>query len=862
MKFAGQILWENVLFFMRGFAFQSSHLSIRAGHRAVFASILAATLSTAAVLGAQAPAKPNSLQKSLQPKSDPRFQQAEALLQRGRVEEAVTEIRLQLADAPKSVEGYSLLGIALTSEKDFAGAFDAFQQALKLDPASARSRVNLGNFYLTQQKTDFAEREFRQVLRAAPANADANYNLGIILLAKNQPAEAILHFQRVMPPTAPSQLNLLRAYLRAGRTAPAMQLANTLSTAAATEVQTHFTLGVLLASEKQYRPAQLELEKANLLQPDTLEILTSLGQACLRGGDLGKAELTLQRAVTLKPDSPDALYLLAQVYNDQSRPVEALELLVKAHKLAPENTDIIFLLGRVSMLQNYFEDAIPLLESGIKLAPRRPDMRAALGESLFMSGKTDRAIAVFDELVKIDPTARSYAFLGLSYRHLGRFEEAQKYFSEGVRLDPHNASCLFNLGYIAGRQGNQAKAEEYFRLALKANPNFSDALLELANLRTNDKRYAEAADLLRRYVKVSRDPASGYYKLAMVERSLKQFDAAQRDLSVFQTLSKNTSLGPYPYQHLFDYLDNRASLSAWQKTQLDLTELQEQIKKHPGQPQDLYLLAEANLKLGKIDEAQSAIAQLDQLSGEDFRTQAGIGVLLAGYRQYDDAIRHFQLAAKANPDSDDVKFDLADAFLRKGQYQPALEAALSVSTGGQKDDAYLSLLGDIYSHLGDFAKATQIFEDAIRRNPDNDQYYLSLSLTELRAGNLSAAETTLKKGLARVPSSGKILWGLGVISALHGDADQASANLQRAVDLLPEWPGSYSVLGVLYYQTGQYSKAREVLDRFKGSRSSGLDTGRIEQALANAPADSQQPLSAAGRQQFLQIALTLADRTL
>ena len=157
-------------------------------------------------------------------------------------------------------------------------------------------------------------------------------------------------------------------------------------------------------------------------------------------------------------------------------------------------------------------------------------------------------------------------------------------------------------------------------------------------------------------------------------------------------------------------------------------------------------------------------------------------------------------------------------------------------------------------------------KDAIKRNPDNDQYYLSLSLTELRANNLSAAESTLSKGLERVPSSGKILWGLGVISALHGNSEQASERLERAVDLLPEWPGGYSTLGVLYYQTGQYDKAREVLSRFKGTHSTGgFDTSRIEQALANAPqtsAASAQPLPAAARQQFLQIALSLADRTL
>ena len=59
----------------------------------------------------------------------------------------------------------------------------------------------------------------------------------------------------------------------------------------------------------------------------------------------------------------------------------------------------------------------------------------------------------------------------------------------------------------------------------------------------------------------------------MVERSLHQNEAAQRDLSVFQTLSKDSSSGPYPYQHLFDYLDNRSNLAPQARTQLDQTEL-------------------------------------------------------------------------------------------------------------------------------------------------------------------------------------------------------------------------------------------------------------------------------------------------
>ena len=60
---------------------------------------------------------------------------------------------------------------------------------------------------------------------------------------------------------------------------------------------------------------------------------------------------------------------------------------------------------------------------------------------------------------------------------------------------------------------------------------------------------------------------------------------------------------------------------------------------------------------------------------------------------------------------------------------------------------------------------------------------------------------------------------------------QAADRLERAVELLPEWAGSYSTLGVFYYETGQIDKAREVLNRFKGSNAGGLDVNRIEEAL-------------------------------
>jgi tetratricopeptide (TPR) repeat protein len=839
------------------------HAFTSTGQYASLALIIAVVGFAAGSAAQQTPRRAHTSRPSAP--AEPALREAQTLVQQGLLDQAQEKVQELLKLNPASVEGYNLLGIIYSSAKDSANAVEAFQQALRLDPNSARTRINLGNFYLSENKLDLAEKEFRTVLGLAPRNRDANYNLALLLMTKGSPARAIPYFQRVRPQNVETRLNLVRACLQARRTAEALRTASEVSARNKDDLQLHFTLGVLLASEKQYKAAQLELEKANALRPETFEILYNLGQAYLRGGEKAKAELYLDRALKLKPDSPEALYLLAQVYSDQARPVDALDLLVRAHKLAPKDTDIIFLMARLSMTQNYFEDAIPLLESGLNMAPQRADLHAALGESYFMSGRTEKAIDEFKKLIDLESSARSYAFMGLAYRHLGRFDEARKYFDEGLKKDPGSVSCLFNAGYIEERQGNYGRAQELFQQALRSNPDFAEALLELANLRIKDKQFSEAAELLKRYVKLSRDPASGYYKLAMVERSLHQPEAAQRDLKVFQTLSKDSPTGPYPYQHLFDYLDNRSTLSPQQRTQLDVAELTEQIQKHPGQPQDLYLLAETYLKLGKMEEAQKSISQLDQISADDYRTQTGLGVLLARYRLYDEAIQHFQRALRDNPDSDDLKFDLADAYFRKGSYGQALETAGKVSAFGQKDDAYLALVGDIYAHLEDHGKAVEIFHDAINRNPDNDQYYLSLALVELRDGDLSGAEQTLQKGLARIPSSGKIVWGLGIISVLQGETVKAADRLERAVDLLPEWAGSYSTLGVFYYQTGQIDKAREVLNRFKGSNAGGLDVSRIEAALSQAPADlslSGQPMSLAARRQLLELALSIADRTL
>ena len=201
------------------------------------------------------------------------FAEAEALLQKGELEEAKSKTLEQINLNPTSSAGYKLLGIIYSEKKDYANALGAFQQALMLDPKSAGIHNNLGNVYLAQGKADLAEREFRKALLAYPANREGNYNLGLVLMANGKPAEAVPHFLQVKPQDTATRVNLAKAYLEAGKSTEGLRVAKEISVANKDDVQLHLTLGVMLATEKQWSAAQLELEKANALQPESFEIL-------------------------------------------------------------------------------------------------------------------------------------------------------------------------------------------------------------------------------------------------------------------------------------------------------------------------------------------------------------------------------------------------------------------------------------------------------------------------------------------------------------------------------------------------------------------------------------------------------------
>ncbi|HET8965418.1 MAG TPA: hypothetical protein VFN20_04335, partial [Candidatus Acidoferrum sp.] len=85
------------------------------------AAALLFLLSSPSAALAQQQSPPRKVAPRPAAKSDPRFAEVEAMLQQGRLDEAKQKLLDVLANEPKSIEGYNLLGIVCISQKDYQG---------------------------------------------------------------------------------------------------------------------------------------------------------------------------------------------------------------------------------------------------------------------------------------------------------------------------------------------------------------------------------------------------------------------------------------------------------------------------------------------------------------------------------------------------------------------------------------------------------------------------------------------------------------------------------------------------------------------------------------------------------------------
>ena len=311
------------------------------------------------------------------------------------------------------------------------------------------------------------------------------------------------------------------------------------------------------------------------------------------------------------------------------------------------------------------DEALPLLQQAVALAPAQPVLWHRLGEARLKNNQPTEAGAAFAELLRLQP-GNVHALFGLARCDLqaGRLTAARSRLQEAVAAQPNFPGAPSLLATVFERLGNPAAAEitrksvsgdgRYMGMA---DPLAVDlavygynpyALLVAASGEMSDGRPARAVPLLERALTLDPNDARLYRQLARARGRLGDLPGARTALERAVTLAPTD-----------------------EKIRGELVALLRETRDQPALEQVV---------------AAGLVATPDSAS---LHFEAGLLAARAG--RFDDAITHYEFAARAQPGESAAPCELAAIYFgtnraaagfavidRLLQAQPACQPALTL----------------------------------------------------------------------------------------------------------------------------------------------------------------------------------------
>ena len=198
-----------------------------------------------------------------------------ALINEGRLAEAIAQCRLSLKINPRCAETYVNLGLSFTQQGDLQLAVLNYRIALELKPDFSVAHNNLGMILDKQGNAADAIKHYTLAIKNSPGYAEAYNNMGNALLNLNKPAEARDQFLLAL------QIN--PAYAEA-----------------------HNNLGNAFTIAQDFDRALEHYQHALRLLPNNPDIYCNLGNIYALKGMLAEAVFCFRTAVRLNPASENA----------------------------------------------------------------------------------------------------------------------------------------------------------------------------------------------------------------------------------------------------------------------------------------------------------------------------------------------------------------------------------------------------------------------------------------------------------------------------------------------------------------------------------------------------------------------------
>ncbi len=236
----------------------------------------------------------------------------------------------------------------------------------------------------------------------------------------------------------------------------------------------------------------------------------------------------------------------------------------------------------------------------------------------------------------------------------------------------------------------------------------------------------------------------------------------------------------------------------------------------------LYLrLGKVRLDRSELGEARAALERIADTPGLEAAANYYLGQIANLERQHEEAIVHLKTALQTDPNATEVHYPLAQAYRALGQNDLAREhlGRFKLKIPEAKDPLLDQLHAAAKRSLpafqkaitatreGEYATAVERFAEGLAVDPDNVPARVSYARALYLAGRADEAGAELEKALEAKPDELLANFLLGVLQQQQGDADQAADYYRRSLGIDPGFAGALFYLANLDFNAGRYSEA-------------------------------------------------------
>jgi tetratricopeptide (TPR) repeat protein len=231
-------------------------------------------------------------------------------------------------------------GRAYITTRQFDKASAEFKAALKINPKSPRTLLEIGKLY-EEQGNDVQAREFyNRSVKVQPKFLKGHQALAKIYKALGDQESHLQHLEqavKISPRNLERRFMLGQAHMESGNPEEAKKvLGEVLEEATKQYSSIAERVGEALLKMGAYEVAEQAFSKALDANPNNLHLFNQLGIAYRRQGKFDEAVSNYMRALKLAPKDENLLYNLGRAYYDGRRFDESIKILQRALKLNPE----------------------------------------------------------------------------------------------------------------------------------------------------------------------------------------------------------------------------------------------------------------------------------------------------------------------------------------------------------------------------------------------------------------------------------------------------------------------------------------------------------------------------------------------